>query len=162
MINDVLKRVFNNIEPLLLEEIDSIYIEEVKKTYKQNIIDKYFEDYKSFENMDMLYSVIMEFEETFLKNLSINEKKSMFIKDSAFEQILIITNKCLELARERKENNSFCNISIMEECRKTFDENYPLVKDFNKDLADLYILEGMMDIEYACGKSANPSLRSIH
>ena len=49
-----------------------------------------------------------------------------------------------------------------EQCIKYLKDSLPYVKDFNKDVAFMLVSDGILDFEYASGKSCNTSFRIGH
>ena len=120
---------------------------------------KYYEDYKEYDDFDILYEVILDFEKNSLELLTLNEKKSLYVEDKAFNKIRDISNNAVELAWQRKEKGILVLSSLVDEYERQLKELLGLVADFNENISEILVSESLVDLAYACGKSDNTSLR---
>lgn len=152
VVNQIYQKIFNTV----VEGFDDSEKSLASIEYLNNLKNKYLElgpiTEKYFERILML-----EYNEW--KELSLDVRKHLLLKDNALEEIMNLTGEGYRCAIERLEDNKLMLIENAEKYIKRIEELYPLVKDYNKELAEYYISEGNMDFKYASGQTDCTSLR---
>ena len=152
VINQVYKRTFSIVVDGFDENEKLIardeYLKELKNKYLElgPITEKYFERI-----------LMLEYNEW--KELSLNIRKQMLLKDNALEEIINLTGQGQKWAMERVDSNTLISSEITEKYINRINQLLPLVQEYNNQLANWYVSEGTMDLLYACGKTDNTSLR---
>ena len=152
VINQVYQRTFN----VVVDGFDENEKLMASNEYLKNLKNKYLDlgpiTEKYFERILML-----EYNEW--KELSLNIRKQMLLKDNALEEIINLTGEGQKWAQERVDNNTLISGEIAEKYINRIEELLPLVQEYNKQLAGWYISEGIMDLIYASGQTDNTSFR---
>ncbi|MBQ9072024.1 MAG: hypothetical protein IJY25_02590 [Bacilli bacterium] len=79
----------------------------------------------------------------------INSKKSILIKDEAFEKLEKLSFQLFEYAKEKKNNTNLrLTKDSYNEILEAFDKLYELVKPYNKEEAENLRSEGILDADY--------------
>lgn len=162
MIDSVLEKVYSMIESILIEGVEPSYLEEMRKNYIKTLNLKYYDDYKDYDDFDMLFEAIMDFEKSSLEFLTPGEKKSLYIKDEAYEKIQEISRNAESLAWNRKETGEIAETPLCENYIYQLTVLLNQVADFNKNVAEILVSESLVDLAYACGRTENTSLRMGH
>lgn len=159
MKEEVLKEVYKKVLNLLLKDIEEDFVEEIKKGYYESLFERYSDigvEKKDIENY-------IELEVFRLEDLNANEKKHLYIKDDYFIQLGIISQQIFDLAKRKKINNDY---SVSKEELNTLKEKMlsllPQVRDFNKGIAEQYVSEAMVEVEYLLGNEEISSFRISH
>lgn len=152
----VLKEVYNKVSNLLLGDIEENFKEELKKGYYESL----FKRYSDIEiEKDDLENYI-ELEVLRLEDLSAEDKKHLYIRDDYFVELGNVSEQVFILAKRKKINSEY--IVTKEELNSLKEKMLsllPQVKDFNKQIAEQYVSEAMVEIEYLLGNEEISSFR---
>ena len=152
VINQVYQRTFN----VVVDGFDESEKMIAKNEYLVDLRNKYLElgpiTERYFERILML-----EYNEW--KQLPLDMRKQMLLKDNALEEIVNLTGQGQKWAEERVDNNSLISVEIVEKYINRIEELLPLVQEYNRELAGWYVSEGITDLIYASGQTNNKSFR---
>lgn len=159
MKEEVLKEVYKKVLNLLLKDIEEDFVEEIKKGYYESLFERYSDigvEKKDIENY-------IELEVLRLEDLNANEKKNLYIKDEYFIQLGNVSQQISDLAKRKKINSEY---SVSKEELNNLKEKMlsllPQVRDFNKEIAEQYVSEAMVEVEYLLGNEEISSFRLSH
>jgi len=154
-----IEQIYSKTISEVLKDIPDKYEEEIKKSYKNCLNEKYYNVDFDIENIDEILDRLVKLEVSLYKNMNYMTKLSYLIKDMAFEKIGFISNLGYENAQKRIKQNIIMNELEANSYIKLMNEQLHFVKEFNIMLAKNYISEGTVDFLYACGTSNDTSLR---
>ena len=167
MTDEAIKKIYDNTINIVLNEIDEESKESISYFYYEYLNEIYKKiDIKNI-NIEKAIQIFSNLELLKWKNMSAIVKKMELIKDEALDNIRAISSIALNFAkqkvetRNRNEENT-CDTLDKEKADKYIQKlNTYLsqVKDYNKQLANYYVSEGIMDLNFASGKTNYTSLR---
>lgn len=167
MTDETIKKIYANTVKFVLNGID----EESKELISYYYFSYLYKIYKNFDiknrNVEKVIQIFSNLEISKWQNMNAIAKKEELIKDNAFESIKAISGIALDYAKQKINTRDINNENMQDTLdRKKADEyinelNAYLqqVKDFNKQIAIYYVSEGIMDLDFASGKTKNTSLR---
>lgn len=138
---NVLKKVYIDILPIVIQGIEENFIEEIKQNYYKNLFTSYDYWKTKLNNMSYndMYHSIYNLEMAKWKNIKPNAKKSMLLEDKIYNQILEILDK-INLVLKNYNNYSNAD-NIIENCFTQIKQLLPNVYDFNIFIIRQYINE---------------------
>lgn len=137
----------------------SIYLQEYIFNKYKNVIDS-FEKEKNKREMDTIVQMYIEDEIHFFENLPDNEIKIILLPDKALKELEEASFQIFELAMDCKRRSyKLNNNSEYEEWLLKLSAPLDNIKKHNIPYAQELLSEGILDVEYAYGKTDNMSLR---
>lgn len=154
---EFITKLYEEVIKVIDNIIDEEYKDEVNSSYKKYLNDLYFENYQNRTDYDHLFDIFSKTELSKWQNMSSDDIKSLLVKDEAFEKIKDISLQAYEYAQENKIPS--ISQKQADDDIKTLETLIDEVKDFNKEEAIGYIMEGEADLIYACGEDNITSIR---
>ncbi len=167
MNEEVIKKIYDKTKDVVINFVDEELQFLLENAYYEYLVENYGNFDLQEKNIDDVVKIFADLEISKWSNMSIDNRKSELLKDEAFENLRYISNVALKYA-EQKVNSRDINGENMQ---NTLDEEtankyiealntyLPQVQDFNKQIADYFVSEGIMDLEFACGRTNYMSLR---
>ncbi len=165
---ELINKIFNNTISNVLLNIDEKYIEEITIAYKDYLNRLYsnFDD-KGLTD-DKLEEVFTKLENSAWTISNQGTKLSILLKDEAFNSIKSISNAGYKYALQMLENKSNSNnkevLPVIS--KEISDKNINMmtellsnVREFNVELANNIVSEGIVDYKFASGQTKYMSLR---
>ncbi|MBR3249735.1 MAG: hypothetical protein IKF83_03430 [Clostridia bacterium] len=90
------------------------------------------------------------------------DKLSTYLKDATYEELIILSNKGTEFGIKKYNTGETLNEKEAENCKQKMNKLLEQVREFNIIKAQLSYGDGILDYDYACGKSDIYSLRLGH
>ena len=164
--NEIINVLYKNNIELILKDFDENDQSEIKKEYLDYLTLHYSrlvnEEYNSSDIIDVIDN--ME-KDLWLKKKKI-EKQRILLKDEKLDKMGEISNigyenalkklECLKNNIEYKNNLNKVEVELyIDNLTKLSNE----VRDFNKEIADRYLSEGILDLLFAANMSENTSFR---
>lgn len=159
---DVIQKLYSNLINVItvgFEEKDKKFVE---NEYMRILKNRYSELDISIDDYDKLYEYLFKIEYKEWNDLSLDVKKHILLKDVALDEIIDITNSAFKFANERLNKNILIPIAQADEYISKLEVLYNSVKEYNQQLAEWHISEGIMDLKYSSGQTENMSLRTSH
>lgn len=156
--NEVINKIYNNLINVILKDIEKDYQEIVKSNYLKYLNEQYFEKYKD-SNLDNLLEKLIKFETIKWEDKTKDMKLNLLIEDPALNNLSHIASRAFQYANNRKETESLIDEDIANALITEMKELLVKVAEFNTSLANWYFSESLVELNYACGKSDNTSLR---
>lgn len=156
LIKEKVKKVYEEVLPIVLNGVEDKYREELKDSYFDFVLRTYCESLerhcKKFD-VDKCIETYIQIEQDSWKDERPNSKLSLLLRDEYLTKIQRMHAKILEAGRERIQTGK---ILTDEEEYKNFFRNsleyFPKVKDFNKEYARTLLEDAQTGLEFAYGK----------
>ena len=158
MNNEIIKILYEKLINIVLNGLN----EEEKNIGGQEYYNILINRYSDKEIDEKIFQKIINMEYNEWINIDIDMKKHILLKDKALEEIINLTSKAFKVAQDRLIKNIIIPQQEAEQNIMRIEELYPLVKEYNQQLAKWHMSEGIMDYNYACGKTDNMSMRIGH
>ena len=159
---EIINSIYNNLIGIILKDVDNSYHEILKTNYLKYLNDKYYEKYKDYEDTSKILGKLINFEMAKWEDKPGNTKLTYLIDDPALNKLSEISSCASQYANDRKEIGVLLDEGVAEELIKEMENNLELVADFNKSLSSWYFSEALVELNFACGKTENTSLRMGH
>jgi hypothetical protein len=157
--NKFIGNIYTNVINIILNSFENEYQDIVKSKYYKILMKRYSSLDINQDNYDKLYNRFLKLEIEEWSKMPLNTKKNIFIKDVALEEMINISNQAFQYALDRARSAKIISDEIYNKSIDRLKELYMKVKDYNRPLAQWYLSEGTMDLDYASGKTKNTSLR---
>ena len=165
MLDKLVEGIYNNIINILLSKVDS-YQEELKIDYKKYLYTKYALVTGEPEELEELIIVCSEMELNKWKTSDKNTILTAIIEDTNFEQLTYLSQAAYKHAQRKivaSMTGQPYTPELSEEQVKSYIEQMELYKEkvlpFNASRAEIYLSEGIMDLNYSINLTEHTSLR---
>lgn len=150
---EILKKVLTTLTPELLKNIPKGEQNLLLNEYQKYLEDNYnsFDDTYSIEKANILIELLVERELRKIKDLDIDDKKRLIIKDENKEKLFYLSMKAFGYAKNRVDNEVLISEEEYKQLKQKLEETFKLVKSFNKESLKLELSEAKLDLEYAVG-----------
>ncbi len=167
MTDESIKKMYANTINVVLDGIDEESINLIKNAYYTYLYDNYRNFDIGNRNIENVIKIFSDLEITKWKDMSIIDRKTVLLSDEVLDDIKFISSLAFKLA-EQKVNSRDVNGENMQ---NTLDEGtankyiealntyLSQVQDFNKQVAEYFVSEGIVDLQFASGITSNMSLR---
>lgn len=161
-VNDVIQKLYYNLINVISNDFEESDKKEIQVEYMKILNNRYSELPFNTTEYEKLYEKLFKLEYNEWSNLSLDMKKHVLLKDLALDEIINITSEAFKYAQERLNKNILISNEIAEQYISRLSELYDSVKEYNKQLANWHISEGIMDLKYSSGQTENMSMRIGH
>ena len=161
-INELIKKLYDNLIDIVLNGFEEEFYQLVKKEYLNILNTRYLKYDNNIKNFESVYEAFYKIEYIEWSSMPLNMKKNLFLKDDYLNKIIDITSKAYKYAKERLYNNKMISIEEAKNLTTELEKLLENVQKYNIDIAKWYISEGVMDLQYASGQTNNTSLRIGH
>ncbi len=167
MVEEIYNKTINDV----LNGIDYKYSDELCLAYKGYLKNNYLNFDLSIggKKPEELAILFADLEKSKWHDLDSDAKLSELLSDPAFDNIKYISNTGFKYAEsmlsKKFETGAEIIVQPVIEKEKALESIemlnrcYEQVRDFNKDIANYYVSEGIIDFQYASGITENMSLR---
>lgn len=165
-----ISKIYNVCINTVLNGVDGDIKNEIAVGYYNYLMNTYsdFDISNITVSVSQALDLLIDLENSKWNNATVSIKKLEFIKDSALDNIKRISGIAHKYATKKINitdiNGNLVSNTLDEE---TADKNIELlnnyllqVKDFNKELANIYVSDGILDFEFACGRTNYVSLET--
>ena len=160
MTEEIIKKIYKNTISTVLENIDSEVVNDLCAAYYEYLLRNYSNFDTKGKNEEEVITIFSQLEKSKWSNMNSGMKKSELLKDEAFEHIKYISGMGLKYAQERVVKNSVVlDAETADKYIDLLNEYLPKVQKFNVFIAQNYVSEGIMDLQFASGKTNDMSLR---
>lgn len=161
---EIINKLSIDIDPIICDGIEEKDWSIVRKEYNRILHNRYSEiDQKlNTDDYEYLYNSLYESEYEEWSNISLPMKKNLLIPDLALEDIIDISNKSFEYAKEKFLHGKFITEEIADAYITKLNSFFTQVYDHNKTQANWNIKEATIDLMYASNQSDNVSTRISH
>ena len=137
MKNIFIEKIYKETIQQVLKGIPLIYHKEIKINYKNNLIQSYQKIKVDETNFETKLSNFIPSELSYWKDLPVDNKLSLLIKDQAYDEIVFISNYGLKMA-QKKHDEGVSLDSLMAKCYiNRIEELLKTVKSFNLETNSL-------------------------
>ena len=131
------------------------FADKIKKDFA-NVIRKAAEN--PHATVDRIISVFGN-EMQYWRKLSLDEKKSLLIADSQYQELESLSNEAFHLAEQRMKDSIVADKKDRDRIKSGLDDRILKVAQYNKNKADELYSEALVDLSYAGNATDNKSLR---
>lgn len=156
--NEIINNIYDNLISVILKDVDEAYQEIIKVNYLKYLNEQYLEKYKD-KDLSSLLEKLIKFEMAKWEDKTREMKLNFLIEDPALNELSQIASRAFKYANDRKETETLIDENIAETLITEMQELLEKVAEFNNNLANWYFSESLIELNYACGKSDNTSLR---
>lgn len=161
-INDVIQKLYYNLISVILTGFEESDKKIVEAEYMRILSNRYSELPFNITEYEKLYEKLFKLEYNEWSGLPLDMKKHILLKDSVLDEIINIASEAFKFAKNRLNKNMLISIEEADKYISRLEELYNSVKEYNKQLAQWHISEGILDLKYSSGQTENTSLRIGH
>ena len=161
--NELAKKIFDETVDNLIDGVDEKYYDDLKNGYFEYLCNRYKK--YSIEDADVFINLMRK---SLLRSGSLS-RLSTYIQDDELENIRHLSQNGLDKACYYAENilskgdrTPIVDSNELEESTISLREGLSKVKEFNQDIARNLISEGVLDYNFAAGKTDFMSFRLGH
>lgn len=162
MMQKVIARVMEKMDPVICDGIEQKAIPEILESYHKMLQRRYSEiDVRlKLHDYEKIFKIICDMEYREWSKLSPNMKKSLLIFDLALNKIIDISNTGSGHAVDRIEKGILISAEYADEKIREMKSHEADVREENRIVAQNYISEGTVDFMYASGRTEYMSFRN--
>jgi len=161
--DQIFEELFKKLLPLLLEEVETSFVEEIKALYISDFIKRYekiieMRLLKSEDPKDIVTKIEL-IEKSYLQNMTSLTKKQIYTLDKNLTRIFELSIQFFDMAKEAYNNKKQIPQDDVDKFSKEIVSFLSEVREHNKVIAEKLISEGVIDLKYSMGQTNITSFR---